>query len=190
VLTTRGYVGVGSLKPGDKLLVVGKNGHLVITKFCTYMHYDPQLDAEFLTLRCDNLRISANHLLPRLQMDKKDKGEAKSRTEYVPAHQLAIGDSLLFVDDQLQNHTTHPKLIEIDRMEAIGVYSPLTTSGTLIVDGFQTSCYAEVGSHKLAHTVMAPLRFWSRNFNHNATKPGEIPVYARGLTAVRDGLRI
>lgn len=40
-----------------------------------------------------------------------------------------------------------------------GVYAPLTTEGTIVVDDIVTSCYASLNSHALAHLAMAPFRF-------------------------------
>ena len=40
-----------------------------------------------------------------------------------------------------------------------GAYVPLTDAGTLMVDGVLVSCYTNA-PHWLAHTVLAPLRWW------------------------------
>merc|ERR1712203_666300 len=39
-----------------------------------------------------------------------------------------------------------------------GVYAPLTSSGTVLVDDLLASCYADVGSHHLTHMAALPFR--------------------------------
>lgn len=39
-----------------------------------------------------------------------------------------------------------------------GVFAPLTSSGTIVVDGIVASCYGSFYSHSLVHSAMAPLR--------------------------------
>ena len=204
VLTGSGYVVIGDLKLADKSLALSKgNGRLKETEFYAYLHYDPQLSAEFLVLKCDNgaeLIISEKHLLFR--MNKSGSGKSKA----VQAQDIAIGDRLLFLDEK--KIISSPKVMEIGRRTIVGVFAPLTENGKLIVDGFQASCYAEVGSHKLAHAAMAPLRLWYRSLK--LVKPGlqkasrlgvnndgngkkekdEIHAYARALTLLRYGVRV
>jgi hypothetical protein len=41
-----------------------------------------------------------------------------------------------------------------------GYVAPLTQEGTLIVNNVAASCYATIASHRLAHAVLAPMRWW------------------------------
>ena len=41
-----------------------------------------------------------------------------------------------------------------------GYAAPLTISGTMLIDNILTSCYAVVDNHYLAHSSMAPVRWW------------------------------
>ncbi len=50
------------------------------------------------------------------------------------------------------------KSILIEPVE--GYAAPLTMSGTILVDGILASCYAIIDSQTLAHSVMAPARWW------------------------------
>jgi hypothetical protein len=43
-----------------------------------------------------------------------------------------------------------------------GYMAPLTDEGTLIVDGVAASCYATINSHRVAHSALAPMRWWYR----------------------------
>ena len=50
------------------------------------------------------------------------------------------------------------KSILIDPVE--GFAAPLTLSGTLLVNGILASNYAIIDSQRVAHAVMAPVRWW------------------------------
>lgn len=77
------------------------------------------------------------------------------------------------------------RVVKTKIMSKIGVYAPLTKSGTIIVDDALASCYALVKSHSLAHTAMAPLRWmaaWS-----SSKKPSEgVHWYASALYTLGD----
>ncbi|XP_059150328.1 sonic hedgehog protein-like [Physella acuta] len=56
-------------------------------------------------------------------------------------------------------HVTVPEQVVAIQIRAIrGVYAPLTQLGTIVVDGYVTSCYAFLKDVQLAHTALAPLR--------------------------------
>ncbi|CAL1534787.1 unnamed protein product [Lymnaea stagnalis] len=61
--------------------------------------------------------------------------------------------------DALDEHTSsYDRVVSIETRLIKGVYAPLTSHGTIVVDGFVTSCYAFLENVHLAHTVFAPLR--------------------------------
>lgn len=47
-----------------------------------------------------------------------------------------------------------------------GVYAPLTMTGTIVVDGVATSCYAFINNVPLAHSAFAPMRGWHELTGH------------------------
>jgi hypothetical protein len=151
---------IGSLKPYEELRTLGlnKNGKSIKgvkgSPFYTYLHFEPEATSEFLVFHCENnleLIISEAHLLFKRDSD----GTIAKATM---AKNIRIGDSLL--------HVGSDKVIQsvgvtgIDKRVCIGVFAPLTKSGTLMVNGFLVSSYAHVDSHAKAHASLAPLRLW------------------------------
>ena len=94
-----------------------------------------------------SIRVSASHLL------------AIPGGEYKFARDLRREDLIVTFDFDKQVKTEEKiKSILIEPVE--GYSAPLTMSGTLLVDGILASCYATIGSHTIAHSVMAPARWW------------------------------
>lgn len=94
-----------------------------------------------------NVRVSASHLI------------AIPNGEFKFAKNLNREDTIITFDYQSQKQVEDKiKSILIEPVE--GYVAPLTMSGTLLVDGILTSCYAIIDSHTVAHSVMAPVRWW------------------------------
>ncbi|CAF4946530.1 unnamed protein product, partial [Rotaria socialis] len=53
-----------------------------------------------------------------------------------------------------------------------GYVAPLTVEGTLIVNNVAASCYATIDSHYIAHTVLAPMRWWYSLFGKSSSMIG------------------
>ncbi len=76
------------------------------------------------------------------------------------AKDLIIGDTILTYD-HLNNKQIEEKIQKIHLYEVHGFIAPLTLSGTILVDDILISCYAIIENHNLAHSIMAPVRWWS-----------------------------
>ena len=63
-----------------------------------------------------------------------------------------MGDILIHEDTGNKAEITR-----IDAKVENGFYSPLTSSGTLVVDGYLVSCYASY-PHQVSHTAVLPIR--------------------------------
>lgn len=115
-----------------------------------FIHREEALDAPFLRIRTDRgtLELSANHLA----FIKSADGTRRS----VLAGTIRVGDILLHRDGDAQ-------VTSIEPFKARGVYAPLTRSGELEVNGFSTSCYANIPSHAAAHAMMMPLHYLPAN---------------------------
>jgi len=66
--------------------------------------------------------------------------------------------SKLVIGDKLVKHDrTLAEITQIVTIKAEGFYAPLTANGTLVVNGFLASCYAEHPNHDNMHLMMKPL---------------------------------
>lgn len=81
--------------------------------------------------------------------------KSKSRTVY--AEKLKTGD-LMLVSDDSNRKLLEDRIIKIEPVLRDGVYAPLTTTGTLLVNDVLASCYATVDSQSLAHWAFSPIR--------------------------------
>jgi len=69
-----------------------------------------------------------------------------------------VAASSVRVGDKLVGANSGPvQVVSIDTEKA-RVRSPITMSGTIIVDGVQASCYGGVGTHDLMHQILTPFR--------------------------------
>jgi hypothetical protein len=70
---------------------------------------------------------------------------------YLPAGEVKPGDLLKYYDYKNKIY----KIVRVVQRESVdldksGIYSPLTESGTIIVDNIHASCYSIVKNHKVA----------------------------------------
>ncbi|CAF3450035.1 unnamed protein product [Rotaria sp. Silwood2] len=96
-----------------------------------------------------NISLTDVHLMPIITFG--------GLLNYVPVRDIKEGDILYVVSNGVlvQSPVTNVKL-EVK----VGLFSPLTTAGTLLVNDILASCYANVKSHDKAHFYMAPLRWY------------------------------
>lgn len=135
---------------GDRLLTI-EGGRLDTTEVLGFLDKRINATTSYLNLVLENggsLFISRSHVI-------FIKGEDNKQRDIL-AKDAQVGD-VVFVQDGRK--TALARILDIRREEQLGAYVPLTTSGTLLVDGVLVSCYTNAG-HWLAHGAMAPLRWW------------------------------
>merc|ERR1711934_891841 len=134
---TRGTVPISELSVGDEVMT-GK-GFAEVMFFAVHK---PDADAEHLkiTTSTRTLVVSASH------------GLFDADSHPILAGKVKVGDIL---------HSAGV-VDQIEKVKAKGLIAPITTTGTLVVDGVTTSDYgpfAQRVGHGVAHAAMAPIRF-------------------------------
>merc|ERR1711924_307275 len=137
VQTKHGTVPISKLSVGDEVMT-GK-GFAEVMFFAVHK---PDADAKHLkiTTSTRTLVVSASH------------GLFDADSHPVVAGKVKVGDTL---------HTAGV-VEKIEPVRAKGLIAPITTTGTLVVNGVTTSDYgpfAQRVGHDVAHAAMAPLRF-------------------------------
>ena len=82
--------------------------------------------------------------------------EVEKQSKY--ARDIALGDVLFHEETK-----SDAEVVQVSSSISFGYFAPLTDSGTLVVDGFLSSCYASY-PHWIAHTAMYPARKWPAFF--------------------------
>lgn len=108
---------------------------------------------EVVTAHSGPITLTAGHVIFRFS---KTDGSLES----LYASQIVVGDKLaLFNDggDMLQPE----EVLEVKEVVEAGAWAPLTTSGTLLVDGFLASCYASF-PHDYSELAFAPVKMFPK----------------------------
>ena len=108
-------------------------------KIVTFIHRDEKTFypyAKITTEENSSIEISSRHLIYANQ---------NGNLKYVWPKDLKVGDCLI------KNDKSEQKITQIEQVVKQGRYAPLSNNGTLVVNGFFVSCYAEHESHFTAH---------------------------------------
>ena len=174
VVLTSGSVAkpVSQLLPGDKVFCFSaKDGKIKQGQFLAFIHYNSKTKTFFKKIHTEYgvICITPNHLIFTVSDDYKPIA--------IFANDIKIGDKLLVTID---GHTTKlSPVTNITDEVKIGIYAPLTSEGTAIVNNIFVSCYASYDNHSLAHLSMLPLILYYEHFK-SVAKEG-INVYAAFL---------
>lgn len=187
VITSNGeHRKLADLKIGEKIQSVDSKGNVILSEVLTFLDRDENQTREFVHLETvdeKNIIVTPAHLLMVwLPIEQKVK--------YVFADKIQEGDHLLV---SFNNNLEPRKVIKISVTLSRGVYAPLTSTGTLLVDSIAASCYAVVDSQKIAHWSFMPLRFvsyinnwFSNTINPIASRQNGIHWYAQTLYSMKD----
>ncbi|KAF5276232.1 hypothetical protein FQR65_LT04037 [Abscondita terminalis] len=145
---------LSELMLGDKVLAMDYAiNELVYSEVIMFLDWNPNEKNAFLEINLESgrtLTVTRSHLVIREILNS-------SSSETVYAESLTLGDNLIV--HSRDGNKFQDKVINVKPVFRTGVYAPLTTVGTVIVNDIVVSCYAVVHSHYLAHVVFAPFRF-------------------------------
>jgi hypothetical protein len=118
---------LADLRVGEYVL----DANMTFTKVVGWLHQDSALDCEFLRIEygSGSIELTPDHLL-----------FCPVSGKYIPAND-AVSVEVPFIDGTLLVKHIQGKR----RFNSCGIYAPLTTSGSLLVDGVHVSCYASPG---------------------------------------------
>lgn len=155
-----------NLSVGQRVLTVHSDGSLHYDDVIAFIHRQPQLMTSFsviTTVAGYRLVATGDHLI-FTSVDQSASFTDGAQSAFV-AH-LHSGNDSVYVTSSDSKHLDVSMVTNVTTVTGRGVFAPLTSSGTIVVDGVVASCYAFVSSHRIADFVMAPLRLSARTWNY------------------------
>lgn len=154
VLTeTRGHVQMKDLQIGDRVLSKTVDGDPIFSE--VYMFLDKKVNkpAIFIQIETEDhqlLKITDKHLIYA--------SNTNDTKNYVPvfAESIQVGH-YVFVNDG-EKEFLSSRVLSLKKVTSYGVYAPLTTEGSVVVDGVVTSCYGVINNEFIAHAAFSPVR--------------------------------
>lgn len=164
-VVTRGgkQILMSDLVVGDEVLTAaestdGDTTELTYAPVIAFLDRDVEKSAEFVeivTTTAHKLTVTPSHLIYVADNSSTAPRMIFSAYAKVGYFVFAVGD------EKAANTATRDEIASIRVVQlSEGVYAPLTTAGTIMVDGITCSCYAEFGSHRMVHAAMLPMRLY------------------------------
>ncbi|KOC59492.1 Sonic hedgehog protein A [Habropoda laboriosa] len=142
---------------GERIAALDSHGDIVYSEVIAFLDRSLTERRQFVQLTTESgrvLTLTPAHLVPI---------EGRSS---IFAGRVQPGDKILVrdpADDEkkLQHRLRWDKVVDNRLVLEEGIYAPLTTEGTVLIDDVVASCYAFVDSQELAHFAFLPYRMWS-----------------------------
>lgn len=141
---------------GDRIAALDSRGDIVYSEVIAFLDRSLKERRQFVQLTTESgheLTLTPSHLVPI---------EGSSA---IFAGKVQPGDRILVREPAHENQVEHrlrwDKVVGTRLVLEEGVYAPLTTEGTLLVDDVVASCYALVDNQEMAHLAFMPYRAWS-----------------------------
>uniref|UniRef100_A0A8D8T2N3 Hedgehog protein n=1 Tax=Cacopsylla melanoneura TaxID=428564 RepID=A0A8D8T2N3_9HEMI len=156
-------INITDLNIGDRVLTLNTvTGEMEYSEVLLFLHRDADLVHSFVEISTESgttIKLTPSHLL--LRWRRQNSKTILNDVEYTYAESVAVNDSILVHKDKAYVE----RVTSIRRVVHTGVYAPLTSSGTIVVDDVLASCYAVIDNQFLAHLSFSPIRFYHRIVN-------------------------
>ncbi|XP_076650723.1 hedgehog signaling protein [Halictus rubicundus] len=141
---------------GDRIAALDSRGDIVYSEVIAFLDRSLTERRQFVRLTTESgrvLTLTPAHLVP-----------VEGRSPMF-AGRVQPGDKILVRDPADENEVEHrlrwDKVVDSRLVLEEGIYAPLTTEGTLLVDDVVASCYAFIDNQNWAHMAFMPYRVWS-----------------------------
>lgn len=193
VITERGAVAMKHLNDNDKVLTDNNK----FENIELWYHRMGEDTTQYVQLRVRglndhverSLQISHHHLLPVMNCNKM--AGLESPIDYSKyANRAQVGDCVQVWnnDDQVFEMA---EVMQVEEVQAEGIFSPVTESGSLIVNGIQVSCFSTMENHPvqkaLHQRLVLPIAravHYVSDMLFDSTKPsdGDVPMHLTYLS--------
>jgi Hint module. len=185
-------INITDLNIGDKVLTLNTiTGEMEYSEVLLFLHRDPNLVHNFVQITTESgslIKMTPSHLI--LRWHRPNAKSILNDIEYTYAERVRVNDSIIV-------HKNGKAYVErVTRLENViqtGVYAPLTTSGTIVVNNVFASCYAVIDNQFLAHLSFIPVRLYhslvnlfSSNHIENSSHVTGIHWYPKLLYSMSD----
>jgi len=145
---------------GERIAALDSRGDVVYSEVIAFLDRSPSERRQFIRLTTISgrvLTLTPAHLVP--VQGRSSVFAAKVQ----PGDKILVNDVTANAgnDNQVDNRLRWDSVVETKLVLEEGVFAPLTTEGTLLVDDVVASCYALVDSQSVAHYAFLPLRIWN-----------------------------
>lgn len=137
---------------------MNSEGKAVFSEVMMFMDRDVHQKREFVEIHTERSKITVTpaHLL--LSTSLISSQNVQRRERFMFADRIQEGDYLLV---NVNGTLRADRVRRVSATLSKGVYAPLTTEGTIIVDDVVASCYALVDSQFVAHLSFMPYRVYN-----------------------------
>ncbi|VDM57768.1 unnamed protein product [Angiostrongylus costaricensis] len=134
-----------------------------------FYHREPEKRTQFVVLITESMKrlaLTPLHLLPfgECESMKRALANADGVEQWLRASRFAdkasVGDCVMTVGENGKMITE--RIIKVGRQISEGIYSPMTVTGSLLVDDVLSSCFSQVESHtvqKVRHDRLCNIEF-------------------------------
>ncbi|KAL1233864.1 Warthog protein [Trichinella pseudospiralis] len=186
VLTTNGRMQMKHLlqKKDAQVLTRTENGHLEYSPVMTWIHAQKETKAQFINLETESghrLSLTPLHMIYQTDCDGKEM--------VLMAEKVSIGKCIFVKADNDQ--LVESKVISKSKVVKTGIYSPITTSGSIVVNDVLASCFSTSANEDIQRLLFkyasfvyslftCPASLISDSFSHQQQDYVEIPKLLLG----------